>query len=526
MIGASALGGTTGRRAMGYNPPPVSPPPGGVVIVLHAHLPYVRHPEHDDHLEERWLFEAILECYLPLVALLDALPSHNPARLTLSLSPTLVAMLDDPLLRARFVRHLDRLDALCHSLRSDDVPRAALDAHVAALRHARHTWNTLHGDLPAAFARLRHAGRLSLWTTALTHALLPLHARSHPWFVDAQIALAVASHTRRFGAAPDGFWLPECGFAPGLDDALAAHGLFATALESHALLYGHPRPPDATARPIVTPAGVACFGRDVDAAATVWSRVDGYPAHPVYRDFHEDVGHRAPLARVTDFLAADGSRTATGLKLWRVTDRSGSPKQPWNPTLARVLSVAHANEFAERCVRRLDALAARGVEAPLIVAPYDAELFGHWWAEGTSFLAALLAALGPRAITAADYLSRFDRHPRVAPNPSTWGDGGHLARWVHPSTTWMLRAVDESAARLRDTTAPVAARRQGLRELSLMAASDWPFLTRNDTAASYARARVLDHRAALDAALDGAPIDDRARRYAWPDDGLLGAVVW
>ena len=502
----------------------MSPPPGGVVLVLHAHLPYVRHPEHDDHLEERWLFEAMLECYLPLVAVLDGLDPSNPARITLSLSPTLVAMLDDALLRARFARHLDRLEALCHAVRDDGLPRAALDAHVAAVRHARVTWARLGGDLPGAFARLARAGRISLWTTALTHALLPLWTQ-RPWFVDAQVALGVATHARRFGAAPEGFWLPECGVAPGLDVALADHGLYATVVESHALLYGHPRPPDATARPVVTPAGVACFGRDVDAAAAVWSRATGYPSHPLYRDFHEDVGLRAPRDRLGDFLAADGSRTPTGLKLWRVTDRLGSPKLPWSPTLARTLSVAHARDFADRCARRLDALAGRGVEGPVVVAPYDAELFGHWWSEGTSFLAALLAALGPRAITPSDYLARYGSLPRVTPNASTWGEGGHLGRWVHPSTTAMLRAVDDAAARWSASGAPAPARRQALRELSLMAASDWPFLARDGAAASYARGRVADHLAAFDALLAGAPAAARAARYPWPPDDLLDDVL-
>lgn len=507
----------------------MTPSPGGVLLVLHAHLPYVRHPEHDDHLEERWLFEAMLESYLPLVAVLDGLSPYNPARITLSLSPTLVAMLDDALLRARFERHLDRLHALCVALRDDELPRAALDAHAAALRHARLTWARIGGDLPGAFARLAREGRLSLWTTGLTHALLPLFT-GHPWFVDAQVALAVATHTRRFGAAPEGFWLPECGIAPGVDVALADHGLYATVLESHALLYGHPRPPDATARPVVTPAGVACFGRDVDAAAAVWSRETGYPAHPIYRDFHEDVGFRSDLSRLTDFLAADGSRTATGLKLWRVTDHQGSPKQPWNPTLARTLSLAHARDFADRCARRLDALSLRGVTGPVIVAPYDAELFGHWWSEGTSFLAGLLAALGPRAITPRDYLSRYGSHPRVTPNPSTWGEGGHLARWVHPSTTGMLREVDDSVRALASSTAPPAAKRQAFRELALMAASDWPFLVRSGTAADYARARVEDHRAALRALLSGADPTARRRRYGWPPDevldDVLAGVVW
>lgn len=484
----------------------------------------MRHPEHDDHLEERWLFEAMLECYLPLVAVLDGLSPYNPARLTLSLSPSLVAMLDDALLRARFERHLDRLDALCAALRGDELPRPPLDAHAAALRHARLTWSRIDGDLPGAFARLAREGRLSLWTTALTHALLPLFT-AQPWFIDAQVALAVATHTRRFGAAPEGFWLPECGIAPGVDVALADHGLYATVLESHALLYGHPRPPDATARPVVTPAGVACFGRDVDAAAAVWSRDVGYPSNAIYRDFHEDVGYSAPLSRLKDFLAADGSRSPTGIKLWRVTDHQGSPKQPWNPTLARSLALAHARDFADRCARRLDALSQRGVAGPVIVAPYDAELFGHWWFEGTTFLAGLLAALGPRAITPTDYLSRYGSLPRVVPNASTWGEGGHLARWVHPSTTGMLRAVDDSVRALPASAVGPAARRQCLRELMLMAASDWPFLVRGDTAADYARSRVEDHRAAFLSLLSGADPTARARRYGWPADEVLDDVL-
>ena len=67
---------------------------GYLSIILHAHLPFVRHPEHDKFLEESWLFEAVTETYLPLIQIFenwrrDQLPAH----ITLSLSPTLCAML-------------------------------------------------------------------------------------------------------------------------------------------------------------------------------------------------------------------------------------------------------------------------------------------------------------------------------------------------------------------------------------------------------------------------------------------------
>ena len=34
-------------------------PKGFLLLILHAHLPYVRHPEYDLFLEERWFFEAV-----------------------------------------------------------------------------------------------------------------------------------------------------------------------------------------------------------------------------------------------------------------------------------------------------------------------------------------------------------------------------------------------------------------------------------------------------------------------------------
>lgn len=46
---------------------------GYLSIVLHAHLPYVRHPEYEEFLEEDWLFEAITETYIPLLRMYENL---------------------------------------------------------------------------------------------------------------------------------------------------------------------------------------------------------------------------------------------------------------------------------------------------------------------------------------------------------------------------------------------------------------------------------------------------------------------
>src|SRR3989338_8316583 len=83
---------------------------GSLMFVLHAHLPYVRHPEHEDFLEERWFFEALTETYIPLLTMMEGLEKDGIAfRLTMSLTPPLVSMMTDPLLQERYVRHIGRL---------------------------------------------------------------------------------------------------------------------------------------------------------------------------------------------------------------------------------------------------------------------------------------------------------------------------------------------------------------------------------------------------------------------------------
>ncbi|MEI8259434.1 MAG: DUF1957 domain-containing protein, partial [Deltaproteobacteria bacterium] len=363
---------------------------GYVAIVLHAHLPFVRHPEHKDHLEERWLFEAIAECYLPILDVFLRLQREGvPFRCTVSLSPPLVAMLRDPLLCARFEQHMGKVDRLL----TEELKRTERDQSVGpvvgfyAERQAAlwATWREIGGDVVDAFARLEEAGHLEIWTCGATHAFFPalLH---HPALMRAQVSLAVDSHLRALGRAPRGIWLPECGFVPGVDAMLTRAGLAYTSLETHALIDAAPRPRYGTAAPVLTPRGLACFGRDVEASQQVWSKEGGYPGDFYYREFYRDVGYDAPVDQVQDFVAADGTRQATGLKYYRITGRGFGQKAPYIPAAARERAWAHAEDFVENRHRQMRWLADHMDKPPVIVAPYDAELFGHWWFEGPLFL--------------------------------------------------------------------------------------------------------------------------------------------
>jgi 1,4-alpha-glucan branching enzyme len=488
-------------------------PHGYLQLVLHAHLPYVRHPEYDRFLEERWFFEAVVETYIPLIKFFDTLRAEGvPFKLTLSISPTLANMMEDPLLRQRCVRHLDLSLQLAE--RECERTRHWPDVHFLSgmyrrlFEEARQTFVDRCGTrLVGAFKELQAAGHLELITCAGTHGFLPL-LRSEPASVRAQVVTAVQEHERIFGHRPRGMWVPECAYYPGLDEVLAEAGVRYFLVDSHGIDNAEPRPLFGVAAPIYCPSGVAAFGRHPTTSKLVWSSIIGYPADYNYREYYRDIGFELDQDYLAPFQYAQGIRTHTGIKYHRVTG-PGEHKALYNPDWARETAERHAKDFVARC--RDQARRARGgMPFPsVIVSPYDAELFGHWWFEGPQWIYYMLRELAEQGGgdlvtgTPGDYLEEFPIQQKATPAASSWGRKGYNDHWINTKTEWMWRPLHETAQRLRQVvqrhlacssgSLPDRALRQAGRELMLAQASDWPFIITNGTTEEYARRRFADH---------------------------------
>lgn len=508
---------------------------GSLAIVLHAHLPWVRHPEHDRFLEEHWLFEAVAECYLPLLRNLRRWTRDGVDwALTLGVTPTLVAMWDDPLLRSRTERYLDeRLElARRECERAMLVPELLSVArfHAAFYEEARMEWAECRGDVAGALAEWSRTGRLELLAGPATHPILPLLA-TEPGSLRAQLRLGLGRHERRFGRRSPGLWLPECAWSPAVEPHLVDAGVRHCLVETHGLLGAAPPPPAAVFLPVHSPGGLTVFGRDPLSARQVWSRQGGYPGDPRYREFHRDLADEAEWGSLSGFLPGGGVRYPTGLKYHRVTGGEAD-KELYDRSAALEAVGEHAEHFLDQRARQLRS-AALGLEVrPALVAPYDAELFGHWWFEGPDFLDRVMRGAARFGIALETLEGLSARHagscPSAQPAESSWGDGGYLGVWLHPSNAdlqprlrsagarmaRMARRVEGSEGRGVGAESAGAARsrledrvRKAGRELLLAQASDWPFLIRMGTAGDYARRRVEAHLAAFDdlekAILDG-----------------------
>jgi len=481
---------------------------GYLSIVLHAHLPFVRHPEHERFLEENWLFEAIIETYLPLLEVMHGwLNDRMDTRFTLCLSPTLCSMLMDPLLQERFLRHLEALIEMSER----EVYRTHWDRDfhpVAQMYHRRFlslrdTYHAHDRNLVGAFRKFQDAGKLEIITCAATHALLPL-LKEHLPSLRAQILVARDHYRSCFGRDPRGIWLPECAYAEGIDLVLREAGIRWFMVDTHGVLHARPRPRFSVFAPIFTPNGLAVFGRDLDSARQVWSKHEGYPGDPSYRDFYRDIGFDLDYDYVSSLMPVQGTRSFTGIKYHAIT--GSGEKRIYNREAALHRAAEHAQHFLDARIRQVQHVAGIMDRQPMILSPYDAELFGHWWYEGPEFLNYFVrkAYFDQHVFmltTPYEYLQRHPTQQVATPAASSWGEEGYWKVWLNETNEWIyphLRVAQDRMTELANRFPKadgleLRALKQAGRELMLAQASDWPFILRTNTSPTYARKRVKDH---------------------------------
>ena len=492
-------------------------PPATLVLVLHGHIPDVLGHGTWPH-GANWLYEAAAETYLPFrVAVERLLAAGIPVKATVGMTPVLCEQLQDP----RFAPGFDvYLAQRARAAREDEARLlAAGDTHAASLAA---TWSAFYAGhradfarrtdgLIPAFRRLAERGALEMIASAATHGFLPLLPNDRA--IDRQLDTGLQAHRRHFGRDARGIWLPECAYRPagpwtspadghvetrcGLEDFIAARGLKYFFVETHLVTGGRHVPayggdvdlPERGATPYrihsvraSNGARVGVFARDPLSSQQVWSGKVGYPGDGRYLEFHKK---RAP----------------SGHRYWRVTDSKLdlSGKLPYERAGVAAALASHAEHF----VRLLESAPTQpGGEAPVVIAMFDFELFGHWWFEGVDFLEAVFRRLldsekiVPR--TASEALAASPAPDVLSLSPGTWGRGGDFQVWwnEHTITYWKeVDAVERALETFEERRAAIppplfaALEQQAL----LLQSSDWPFLIDNDVSRDYAESRIQEH---------------------------------
>ncbi len=480
---------------------------GYLALVLHAHLPYVRHLE-EDCLEERWFFEAMTETYVPLLQTFEKLLTENVHyRITLSLSPTLLTMLGDPLLLLRYQRHLQKLIELAkkevaRTRREPDINPLAIMYLKTYLSIEQYLHENQFLLIPK-FRELAELGVLELITTSATHGFMPAMETEEAIYAQWDGGLSTFEHF--LGYRPRGVWLPECGYTPGIDRILKQLGVDYFFCDSHAIEHAKPRANRGLYAPLSTGYGVHAFARDRESSSQVWSTYEGYPGDHDYREYYRDIGFDLPMSYIQPYVHPKGIRVNTGIKYYRITGK-GDEKAPYVPQWAGQKAELHAGNFMFNREQQVLYLHEKLDRKPIIVAPYDAELFGHWWYEGPQFLYHLCRKIyfeqeHIQMITPSEYLEQYPHSDTGHLPLSSWGRNGYGEVWINKENAWIYRHLHKAERRMAELAerfqAPSAlqerALNQALRQLLLAQSSDWPFIMDNKSMVSYAVRRVHEH---------------------------------
>ena len=482
---------------------------GQLGFVLHAHLPFVRHPEFERFLEENWLFEAISETYLPFLRMCNRLKRDGIVfRLTVSISPTLSAMLTDELLQQRYIDHIGRLIELGHKemkrteKQADFYPLARMYTRFFEENLADFT-EEYHRNILWGFKNLEKDGFLEIITTSATHAFLPLY-QSYPEALEAQIQTAVLDYSRKFGKKPKGFWLPEFGYYPGIEEILRKNNLEYFFTAAHGILFASEKTPYGVYAPLTLPNGMHAFGRDYPTSDAVWSSERGYPSDADYREFYRDAGFDLPLDYIRPYIHEPDVRVCTGYKYYSITGATDQ-KVPYRPERAQQKVAEHAENFLynrKKQLRKFEGLIDR---TPYIIAPFDIELFGHWWFEGIQWLEQVIRKVNQcesfSLVTPGDYLSLHSSSQKGKPSFSSWGNEGYADVWLDGSNDWVYRHIHKAIERMSELVhrypdvsgLKLRTLNQAAREVMLSMASDWTFIMKTGTTVPYAERRVKEH---------------------------------
>ncbi len=516
---------------------------GSLCFVLHGHLPYVLHHGVYPH-GENWLFEAAAETYLPILDLVGAVALYKArAALTIGITPVLLEQLAHPRFKQGFVDYINnRIDRAKQDRKEFEAKN---ELHFAYLASKWEEWygqklehfERIDRNIPAEFGRFFREGQIQILTSNATHCYMPLVLNDE--MLSAQMTAGTFTSKKHLGMSPRGMWLPECAYRPewgswlpsvlyddprhraGVETFIARAGVTHFFVDTHLITNGTPmgtfdqqnyKPANEQIlywdkhkgwREPLEPVGVVssqrapdvfAFARHPKVSEQVWSGAIGYPGDGVYMEFHRKHGEQ-------------------GLRYHKVTSTKTplSDKQPYYPDDIAGKSFAHAQHFANIVKSTLADYKNRTGREGVVVAPFDAELFGHWWFEGPQFLKDVILTLAndPQVnlLTAEEALYRRPPDKVMRLPEGSWGENGNHSVWINDQNRWywemeyraegnFLRLLHglpwRTDVQIKDLLVKAA------RELLLLQGSDWAFVIHSQGAVDYGIQRISLHATRFD----------------------------
>lgn len=476
---------------------------GILQFVLHGHLPFIKHPDYKNFFEETWFFEAITEVYLPILKTFYKLEKENiNFRITVSFSPPLIEMFEDKTLINKYTYYLKNIIKIAEFENQNSKSKEERELSYYFLNNLKGLEvlfsDKLSRNILQGFKEFQEKGNIQMIICNGTHNFLPAF-KNKDYLINSSINISKYIYNKKFNGFPKGIWLAEMGYFEGLDVYLKKAGIDFTFLNFNSIYN------ENFYNPLKTDNNLIFYVRDPQTNDKIWDANVGYPGNKYYREFYSDISFEKDHYILKEFNQKYGTKTSTGIKYKAITDKNISidKKNYYKPKKAKFQIKRDVIDFLNDKKIQIDKLCENNYDfIPVLTAPFDMELFGHWWYEGPEFLFELFKTIDNCDFLVTDYHDSIIKKTKTVlqnPKMSSWGDKGYSNTWVDKTNIWIYPYVETTYSiilKYKNNNLSELENRiysQMLREFFLLVSSDWYFLIYNDSSKDYSEMRIKNH---------------------------------
>lgn len=498
-----------------------------LVVVLNSSQEYFRHVNKD---EKKYaavinsLFEAISDTYIPLIKMFENLERDNVAfKMAIVLSPIVCTLLEDPVIQKQYNEWLDKKIEFGQK----EIQRTSSNPELLAtakycfekVQEEKLAFENYGNRILKKFSEYQKKGFIEILATCGTDIFLPFYNDMEE-IINAQIETGLYSYRSFFGDVPDGFWLPQMGYYPGVEKSIKAYGMNYTILDTKSFLFSEVEPKNGIFTPARFTNTLGVFSCDPETESEIYGE-NGYAQESVFRNEARDVGYMLNQESLEPYVEKGASRYSMGYKYWNKSlideEELGDVndcENIYSPVAASEKCVSLAKEYIEKKKDVLDKAGNLIDKDVSLVVAIDADKLRKHWNEGILWIENVLRSaseVGLNTETPKSLVGNPFELQRIKPYYGASSGAGYGEDLLSSKNNWMMKYVRKAGERMVDlaerfpseTGLKARLLNIGAKELLLAMSSGWAKMIDGDEFPEYAEHRfkqsINDFTAVFDA---------------------------
>jgi len=458
-----------------------------------------------DNVRLNAFFDAVSDSYIPLLQMFERLENDGVNfKVGLVLPPILCNMLENPEIQELYLQYLEKRIALgkkeVNRSKNDPAAQELVKENLEKYIQLKKSFSSKYQkNLINQFAEYQKKGLIEILATCASDIFIP-HYADLPEALSAQIEIGLQAYKRSFGDIPEGFFLPEFGYTPGIEKLIKAYGYTYTILHSRSVLLSQNIPSDGIFYPTRSENGLIIYSADSSIKDLIYGE-EAYSTASCYRNENRDIGFELDLKKLSPVLEQNAARYSTGYKYWK-KDFSEEAAFSYNPKEAAQQAEKDAENFISNRLAFLEHASefAKNEDFVISVCCLDDNYLRSQWYEYLNWLENVLRQADEsklETVLLGSLVTKSYTLEKIEASYSSGAGQGYGENLLSSKNCWMMRYVRKATERMidlaerfpNDTGLKTRLLNIGSVELLLAQSSSLAKMIEDDDCADYANRR-------------------------------------